>query len=71
MLGHLGVLLVLQVLVDGGVEVLSVALVQAVDFSSGFDGHAPLSQDELADGLRNETRHDQRSEVDTSSEESH
>lgn len=41
-----------EVLVDGGVEVLGVALVQAVDLPSGLDPHVPLDQDELADGLR-------------------
>lgn len=42
----------LQVLVDGGVEVLGVTLVQAVDFSFLLDLNVPLGQDELADGLR-------------------
>lgn len=45
----------LQVLVDGGVEVLGVTLVQAVDFSFLLDPNVPLSQDELADGLRRRT----------------
>lgn len=49
---HLRVLLVLEVLVDGGVEVLGVALIQAVDLALGLDLHVPLGQDELADGLR-------------------
>lgn len=40
-----------EVLVDGGVEVLGVALVQAVDLPPGLDLHVPLGQDELADGL--------------------
>lgn len=44
-------LLVLEVLVDGGVEVLGVALVQTVDLPLLLDLHVPLSQDELADGL--------------------
>lgn len=48
---HLRVLLVLEVLVDGGVEVLGVALVEAVDLPLGLDPHVPLGQDELADGL--------------------
>lgn len=48
---HLRVLLVLEVLVDGGVEVLGVALVQTVDLALGLDLHVPLSQDELANGL--------------------
>lgn len=48
---HLRVLLVFEVLVDGGVEVLGVALVQAVDLPPGLDPHVPLGQDELADGL--------------------
>ena len=50
---HLGVLLVLEVLVDRGVEVLGVAFVQTVDLSLLLDLHVPLSQDELAYGLRN------------------
>lgn len=49
---HLRVLLVLEVLVDGGVEVLGVALVQTVDLALRLDLHVPLSQDELADGLQ-------------------
>lgn len=44
-------LLVLEVLVDGGVEVLGVALVKTVDLPLLLDLHVPLSQDELADGL--------------------
>lgn len=41
----------LEVLVDGGVEVLGVALVKTVDLPLLLDLHVPLSQDELADGL--------------------
>lgn len=41
----------LQVLVDGGVEVFGVALVQTVDLSLLLDLHIPLGQDELTDGL--------------------
>lgn len=48
---HLRVLLVLEVLIDGGVEVLGVALVQTVDLALRLDLHVPLSQDELANGL--------------------
>lgn len=40
-----------EVLVDGGVQVLGVALVDAVDLPPGLDPHVPLGQDELADGL--------------------
>lgn len=40
-----------EVFIDGGVKVLGVALVQTVDLPLGLDLHAPLSQDELADGL--------------------
>lgn len=40
-----------EVFIDGGVEVLGVALVQTVDLPLGLDPHAPFSQDELADGL--------------------
>lgn len=43
----------LEVFVDGGVEVLGVALVKTVDLSLRLDLHIPLSQDELTDGLRN------------------
>lgn len=43
----------LEVLVDGGVEVLGVALVKTVDLPLRLDLHVPLSQDELTDGLRN------------------
>lgn len=49
---HLRVLLVLQVLVDGRVEVLGVALVDAVDLPLRLDLHVLLGQDELADGLK-------------------
>lgn len=49
---HLRELLVLQVLVDGGVEVLGIALVDAVDLSLLLDLHVPLSQDELTNGLK-------------------
>lgn len=48
---YLGVLLVFEVFIDGGVEVLGVALVQTVDLPLGLDPHAPFSQDELADAL--------------------
>lgn len=48
---HLWVLLVLEVLVDGGVEVLGVALVKTVDLPLLLDLHVSLSQDELANGL--------------------
>lgn len=41
----------LEVLVNGGVEVLGVALVETVDLPLLLDLHVPLSQDELADGL--------------------
>lgn len=50
---HLGVLLVLEVLVDGGVEVLGVALIKTVDLPPFLDLHVLLSQDELADRLTN------------------
>lgn len=46
----------LEVLVDGGVEVLGVALVQAVDLPLRLDFHVPLSQDELAEALRDDNR---------------
>ena len=49
---HLWVLLVLEVLVDGGVEVLGVALIKTVDLPLLLDLHVPLNQDELTDGLR-------------------
>lgn len=49
---YLWVLLVLQVLVDGGVEVLGVTLVEAVDLPFLLDLYVPLNQDELADGLK-------------------
>lgn len=49
---HLWVLLVLQVLVDGGVEVLGVTLVEAVNLPFLLDFNVPLNQDELADGLK-------------------
>lgn len=49
---HLWVLLVLEVLVDRGIEVLGIALIQAVNLSLLLDLHVPLSQDELADGLK-------------------
>lgn len=52
---HRRVLLVLQVLVDGGMEVLGVALVQTVDLSPRLDRHVPLSEDELTNGLRNQS----------------
>lgn len=42
----------LQVLVDGGVEVFGVALVQTVDLSFWLDLHISFSQDELAKGLK-------------------
>lgn len=42
----------LQVLVDGRVEVLGVALVDAVDLPLRLDLHVLLGQDELADGLK-------------------
>lgn len=45
----------LEVLVDGGVEVLGVALINTVDLPLLLDLHVPVSQDELADGLRNKT----------------
>lgn len=57
---HLGVLLVFEVLVDGGVEVLGVALVEAVDLPLGLDPHVPLGQDELADGLSVKSGEDER-----------
>lgn len=40
---HLRVLLVLQVLVDGGVEVLGVALVEAVGLPFLLDLNVPLN----------------------------
>lgn len=43
----------LEVLVDGGVEVFGIALVYAVDLPLLLDLHIPLSQDELADALKN------------------
>lgn len=42
----------LEVLVDRGMEVLGIALIQAVNLSLLLDPHVPLSQDELADGLK-------------------
>ena len=56
MLSHLWILLVLQVLIDGRVEVFGVALVQAVDLSFRLDLHVPLAEDELTDGLKQENR---------------
>lgn len=57
---YLGVLLVFEVLVDGGVEVLGVALVEAVDLPLGLDPHVPLGQDELANGLGVKSGEDMR-----------
>jgi len=52
LLSNLRILLVLEVLVDGGVEVFGVALVQTVDLSPRLHLHVLLRQDELADGLQ-------------------
>lgn len=48
---YLWVLLVFEVFIDGGVEVLGVALIQTVDLPLWLDLDIPLSQDELANGL--------------------
>ena len=49
---YLRVFLLLQVLCDIWVEVLGVALVQAVDLPLFLDLHILVHQDELSDGLR-------------------
>lgn len=48
---YLWVLLVFEVFIDRGVEVLGVALIQTVDLPLWLDLDIPLSQDELANGL--------------------